>query len=145
MALPTVRSLDPDRQDPLKVLLGMCEIVFTRDAGTEKSYSSSYVRARELMSAQLRAELLRPAGEVRPLPHWVEWQRHDAHIRPSCEIANDRHPADTPTQVSRVLAVREAVTDGAGDALPDQGAAVWATTTKVRDQWVVSRFDVTLK
>lgn len=144
MVLPTSASVNPDRTDPLAVMLAMCEIVFTRDASQEPSYSSSYQRAADLMTPGLRTQLLQPAKAVRPLPQWVQWQNQNAHIRGGCAETADQHPADTADRRSRVLAVTESVTSSSGDVSAGDGAAVWATTSRVGGAWAVSRFDVHL-
>jgi hypothetical protein len=144
MVLPTAASLNPDRTNALATILGMCEIVFTRDASTEESYSSSYRRAADLMTAELRGLLVQPPKDVRPLPQWVQWQNQNARIRGTCEESADQHPADTPTRVSRVIAVEESVTSDTGQTLSDADAAVWATATVERGRWSVARFDVNL-
>ena len=140
--LPTAQSVDPDRSDPKAVLLGLCQIVFSRDTLSEKSYSSSYQRAESLMTPQLQATLVQPpkAG-MRPFPLWVQWQRSQAWIVGDCSIAADEHPADTATSVSRVLRADEHPRTGGGAELDDETSAVWATATRTPKGWLVSRFD----
>ena len=140
--LPTANSVD--RSSGTSGMLAMCQIVFSRDTQTENSYSSSYQRAADLMTPQLRAQLIQPSKNVRPFPQWVQWQQSKAWVQGKCVIAADEHPTDTASAQSRVLAVTAQPYDSSGDALDESEAAVWATATKQGDQWAVSRFDVTL-
>lgn len=140
--LPTANGVD--RSSGTSVMLAMCQIVFSRDTQTENSYSSSYQRAADLMTPQLRAQLVQPSKNVRPFPQWVQWQQSKAWVQGKCVIAADEHPADTASKQSRVLAVTAQPYDATGEALDESEAAVWATATKQGDRWAVSRFDVTL-
>lgn len=141
---PLPNAADADRSSGTSVMLAMCQIVFTRDTIAEESYSSSYQRAANLMTPQLRAELLQPSKGVRPFPQWVQWQQSKAWIRGVCTVSADEHPADTNSTQSRVLAVTEQPYDAAGDALDQSEAAVWVSAIKQGGAWSVSRFDVTL-
>ncbi len=145
-ARPTLPRPEPgdDGNDPLALLVTMCETVFTRDAGTEKSYSDSYRRAKPLMTAALAKDLLKPATVERPFPQWVRWQNEKAWIQGRCTVTTSEHPVDTPTSVARVLAVTETAHPGsdADSTTTTQDWVVYATAGKGDDGWQVSQFRV---
>ena len=140
--LPTAGTVGVDRQSPVSVLLSACTIVFTRNTQTEPSYSSSYARAADLFTPELRTQLVQPPKGIRPLPKWVDWQRAHAWARGTCTVASDEHPADTPTTVSRVLSVTEQPYDAHGQELTSTSPAVYAIVTRGPSGWEVSQFSV---
>lgn len=139
--LPTVESLRPDRGDPFEVIRMFCEIVFSRNAVTEESFSTSLQRAEGVMAPKLKSELLQPAKDVRPLPQWVQWQRAGAWIRATAMEASDEHPPDTPASVSRVMIVNEEPHRGDGTALEPVQSVAWVTATKEAGSWSISAFN----
>ncbi|WP_156150364.1 hypothetical protein [Gordonia sihwensis] len=133
-----------DRNDPLALIVTMCETVFTRDAGTEKGYSDSYRRAKPLMTAALVGELLKPATVERPFPQWVRWQNEKAWIQGDCAVTSSEHPEDTATSVARVLSVTEVAhpADDPDSTTTTRDWVVYATASKGGSGWQVSQFRV---
>lgn len=142
--LPSPSLKDVPADDPVALIVTMCETVFTRDAVTEMSYSDSYRRAKDLMAPKLAAELFKSSGPVRPFPQWVQWQRQQARVTGDCAVTNAEHPADTDASVSRVLAVTETVepSSSSEESSQDQSWVVYATGTNDHGTWRVSQFTV---
>lgn len=138
--LPTVETMRPDRADALQVMRAFCEIVFSRNAATENSFSTSLWRAENLMTPKLASDLLQAPKNVRPLPQWVQWQRQQAWIRAAATEASDEHPPDSPTNVSRVFVVEEHPYAGDGDELDAVQSVAWVTATKESGSWWITQF-----
>ncbi|OLT31625.1 hypothetical protein BJF84_26675 [Rhodococcus sp. CUA-806] len=75
---------------------------------------------------------------------WEQWKAEGATVAATAVVASDDHPADTDSEIARVVAVHQAVVDTAGtetEQLPP--LAIYTTATRTAsDGWAVSGVNV---
>lgn len=115
--LPDAASADVDHSDPEQVALEAIRIIHTRDTTVEPRSGDSFARAADLMTAQLRDELIVDSSSARPSMQWSEWMGREATIAAETEIMVEEHPEDEPERWRRAVEVDEYVTAANGSKI----------------------------
>ena len=125
------------RTDPEAVLVAAAGELTTWYPVTERNRGASTVRA----ARWLEPRLVNETPELRPDAQWMEWTQAGATISSRVRIAEEKHPPDSDTQVTRAVVVEQTMHSPSGEKAVEPALAMWLTCTKGEDgKWRVSEF-----
>lgn len=125
------------RADPEAVIVAAATELTTWYPATENNRGASTVRA----ARWLEPRLVNDTPQLRPDAQWMAWAAEGAKISSVVRIAEEKHPPDTDTQVTRAVVVEQTMHSPGGEQAVEPGLAMWLTCTKGRDGlWRVSEF-----
>ncbi|MCT1515310.1 hypothetical protein [Dietzia cercidiphylli] len=125
------------RTDPEAVIVAAAGELTTWYPVTERNRGASTVRA----ARWLEPRLVNETPQLRPDAQWMEWAQAGATISSRVKVAEEEHPPDSDTQVTRAVVVEQTMHSPSGEKAVEPALAMWLTCSKGDDGlWRVSEF-----
>jgi hypothetical protein len=125
-----------NQHDPNQVIQAAMQTMFSWQPGQDPSAVDAFVRARPFLSAPLAAQRLDPSSPGGGT-QWRDWANERATITAKADVVPDEHPADTPDEVHRVVAVTQNITTTPLAPLDAVKFTVWVTAVNTPSGWRV--------